>query len=89
MNGQKETVKGNFNPKAQKSELTGGKTNGFGYLRNSCNGSLMNPKLKKLFLALFLATALAACTGNKKNRCNTCPKWEDSITPQALEGYEK
>ncbi|MFM9984576.1 MAG: hypothetical protein ACKVOK_05045 [Flavobacteriales bacterium] len=49
----------------------------------------MKPGIKFFFAALVLATALASCTGNKKNRCNTCPKWEDSVNPQSFEGYEK
>jgi hypothetical protein len=36
---------------------------------------------KKTLILLFAAALLvgaSGCAANKKNKCNTCPKWEDS-----------
>jgi hypothetical protein len=35
--------------------------------------------MKRFFLMLIILTVFSACKANKKNRCNTCPKWEDRI----------
>lgn len=36
-------------------------------------------KILSIFCLLVVVVALGACKANKKNRCNTCPKWEDHL----------
>lgn len=35
----------------------------------------MKLTIKHITFGLFLTGVLFACSGSKKNKCNTCPKW--------------
>lgn len=45
--------------------------------------------MKKVLLIASLVLVLAGCKANKKNRCNTCPKWDDRIEMTEEVGIEK
>ncbi|MFY8137465.1 MAG: hypothetical protein ACOVMR_05145 [Flavobacteriales bacterium] len=34
---------------------------------------------KAIFILALLGLIATSCASNKKNRCNTCPKWEDRV----------
>lgn len=45
--------------------------------------------MKKVLFIAALAIVLMSCKANKKNRCNTCPKWDDRIEMSEEVGIEE
>ncbi len=50
----------------------------------------MTVRLKSCIAVMFGLIILSSCAANKKSRCNTCPKWDDSIEwTSQCEGHEE
>lgn len=45
--------------------------------------------MKKLLFLAAIIIVITGCKSSKKNRCNTCPKWDDRIELTQEVGGEK